>query len=116
MAISGVKARQATDIKMKTIKLIKMRLIVAIIPLTRWIYLPTGNLLIPLNSFLRVYYSLSIFFILEVAQCSIGVIWKKLVLSGACALYTLGTGSIGWCLVPVRYVGAHVLGVAEFLS
>ena len=39
-----------------------------------------------------------------------------LVLPGAFAVYTLGAGSLGWCLVPARFVGAHVLGIAEYLS
>jgi len=54
-----------------------MRLMIAIIPLTRWIHLQTDYFLIPLNSFLRVYYSLPIFSILEVAQYRSCVIGKN---------------------------------------
>ena len=70
-----MKARQATEIKKKATIPIKMRLMIAIIPLTYSNHLQTVNFLITLNSFLRVYSLPLFFFILEIVQnidCVIG--------------------------------------------
>ena len=63
--------------KKKALTPINMRFMIAIIPLIKSIHLHTDNFLIPLNSFLRVYYSLPIFSILEVAQYRNCVFAKK---------------------------------------